>query len=399
MKRTKNMSILLSPSIKRFTSCKQIITFSVMLAAVSGLVHAEELAEGFYSLEQRALALNHLEGDEYVQLRDSLARQSVSLEPSARYTGDAAPAATQDWQRALWTQRVLDQGQFPEAGGVLDQIQGVQPKHYLLRRRGAPEVARELKRLQLPASVLIERFQNKVPHPFAERTAYSVRIDDATFNQLRRQEEEALAVGLLHALGESRAPYVQGFLLSVLVDEDEPVTSRRVALHSLGRLRSERARPEVTRLAVTESTSAELRVPAILALGLYADQDAVFSFNTILSGKPSIQIRRAVLRSANLLMVKAARVQASLEGARMIQEDCVNMLISYAPALSEPGVRNHFVETLSLMNSGDLQRKLGELERNSEPNSQVLNVVQQTKERLSVKMHRASVLGNSAHDE
>ena len=47
----------------------------------------------------------------------------------------------------------------------------------------------------------------------------------------------------------------------------------------------------------------------------------------------------------------------------------------------------------------NLQRKLEELERNSEPNPQVLNVVQQTKERLSVKMHRASVLGNSAHDE
>ena len=340
-------------------------------------------------LHDRVLKLSEVEGQAYRDLRDTLAADDMFVRQLIEDASEDASTSFENWKFAFLRDRIIAQSQFPEAELVLDEIKGVQPAVYEKRRRAEPEVARELRRLQLPPSILIERFLKKVSHPFAEPLAYERTLTLDAMSEIRGREKRALQIGILHALGDYERKYVQAFLLSILKDDAQEFALRRIALHSLGRMRSIHALPEVMQLAHGDEKNRVLQTPAILALGLYANIEAVETFNSLLKADAPLQVNQTVVRAIGILAVKANRAQPSAAEAQSVRDEASRAIIRALPWLANAGIETQLVETISLLDSTLFDREMSQHRSAAGKNSKLESVMKQVEARRALKRYRA----------
>ncbi len=183
-----------------------------------------------------------------------------------------APALAGTWRDALLAEAARERVAHPELAARLTELEGLDPGHYAARRRPEPEVGRELSRLRLPAALLAERLWS---------------LDLA---RPLEPEEEALAVGLLVALGDSSHLAAPKVLEAVLSDARAASELRQTAAVALG---ARGAAAPLVVLLNDHKADLALRVAAARGLGRVRSAEAVTALAGGLGAREPAELRRA----------------------------------------------------------------------------------------------------------
>jgi hypothetical protein len=300
----------------------------------------------------------------YIEIRNHLATDDDVLAELRQQRTDTQ-TTKYNWNRQLWVQRVLDQQAHPEATVSLDAVKGVHPGTYLHRRHPIPEVARELKRLRLPPTVLIERFLRKAgAHPFALDAEYPSAFSMPERKALRKQEESAMNEGILFALGSYHEDFVQFFLLSVIEDQMESQTNKQIAMISLGRMQSAPAFSLLKNVATNDSLEGDYRVAAIVALGHYPTKEALVTLDTLLNSKEDIDLNRASLRALGRVGTMLNRLSKSTGSAieqTALKHAAGRVLMGHVAWLAGSELETATIETIVLLRSNWLDAHMSKI--------------------------------------
>lgn len=175
----------------------------------------------------------------------------------------------------------------PDAEARLLHLDGLNPDHYLMRRRPEPEAARELTRLvqagEVPAVLLADLLLRPGAldrYPFSTAARFPKRTADAAA-RLIAQEREQLTSALLLALASSSDPFAVPAIAAVLLDETKALPDRQVAATALGRTRGAGALAPLREVALGDKTAAGLRTAAYAGLGSLRSLEAVAVLATV----------------------------------------------------------------------------------------------------------------------
>lgn len=157
----------------------------------------------------------------------------------------------------------------PDACAQAYDVEGLKPDVYLRARSPIPLATRDLSRLPNEAKpVLFEMWlKTRASYPFANETAYPA---SAKVGDLRAAEQQALAVGMLFALGSSDLRDAHAPLASAVRTERDPAI-RRAAAQALGRTHDARAVSVLDAVARTDRDES-VRLTAVAALGAHRSQ-------------------------------------------------------------------------------------------------------------------------------
>ena len=203
-----------------------------------------------------AEALLEKTGIPYIEARERLLATPAFL-TAARATLASTPYGPETWRRLVLTEALVMHATHPQDAERLRNLEGLDPGHYLLRRRPEPSVARELRRMRHAAPLMIELFAK-------ETDTYKWSSAAAA-----PAERRALRNGLLFAVGRSGHPSSRHFLIDFIERECNDCESRVAAIGALGETGSPEAVPVLLNAMAKARAEgvAEAHVAAIGALG------------------------------------------------------------------------------------------------------------------------------------
>jgi hypothetical protein len=156
----------------------------------------------------------------------------------------------------------------PERCRRIYALEGLEPRVYLRRAPGRPEVGRELARAAGLDAILVELWLGDAE---GYELGHAAAVADARrpeeIVKLVPAERAALRIGILTALGSSRSPAAEALLAGVLADPQRDEAERGVAALSLGQLGTRRGLQLLTTTAGDTRTSRTVRVAAVSGLG------------------------------------------------------------------------------------------------------------------------------------
>lgn len=213
----------------------------------------------------------------------------------------------------------------PEACAHAYSLDGLDPARWTRARVREPQVARELGRLPPDARpVLIELWtKTRDVYPYAPAAAYPKGLDPRT---ARAMEEQALAAGVLHALGGSGLDLAPALLTQALVDERDPVL-RRTAAQALGATKTAGAVSTLGQVAFDRRDDASVRAAALVGLGSHRSAAALDVLARMLASDEDTTLRTtAATALANLASAWAAHARGDLDGGAALQAGALQAL-------------------------------------------------------------------------
>lgn len=272
------------------------MTKTFLTAFAAGLL----LAPGAFAqdLEASLQQLAAADGAAYVQARDALLVQPNLAE---QLDGRAAEWSDASWQRDTIADALELRLKNPQLISKLNNLQGMDPGHYMLRRKKGPGVLNELKWLKAEAGPALAELLLKTQDLYPHIDFPPGEMDDAGRELWRAAEKQALTEGLCvvlgwtkHAsapfvledimkdagradmtrfaaatgLGETMNPAVFGTLEGVLLDDAQTMNLRGGCMAAISKLPSQEALDAL--IAFSAADQAEgLRRPAVAGLGTF----------------------------------------------------------------------------------------------------------------------------------
>jgi HEAT repeat protein len=235
-------------------------------------------------------------GDDYVAARASV----VAL-------GDSARAALESrLNGATWTDETFSDLAIatiahaylahPDVVKRVNHLEGLDPSHYLLRRRPEPECGRELKRLGSDAAgPLLELYLktfDRYPVTTAETPLPSRR---ETPEALAAKERIALRSALVMALAEAHHPSAFFVCRDVAKSSGEPEAVRFQAVEGLGTLATPASLAEIVALHDAATTPDSVRLAAIRGAARVPTSDALAFLEKRIQSDSTSERRQAVV--------------------------------------------------------------------------------------------------------
>ena len=251
-----------------------------LLGALSlvALCGAPAFAQGQASELDRALAgMKTASGDDYVAARG----KTVALGDAAKTTLEGRLASA-TWTDATWTDLAIAtiahaHLAHPEVVQRVNHLEGLDPAHYLARRRPEAECGRELKQLGPDAAgALLELFLKTFEsYPFTTAASLPPRAKGSNPADLAAQERIALREGIVYALAEARHPAAFFVCRQVARDATESEAARLQAAEGLGTVASSGSLTELTSLHDDAATPAPVKLAAIRGAARVPTADAL----------------------------------------------------------------------------------------------------------------------------
>ena len=264
-------------------------------------------------------------GTEYAEARAALAADARAVAAMEKVLA-ATAYDSQNWLRLVLMEAVVMHATRPGDAHSLRHLQGLDPEHYLRRRRPDPSVARELQQMHDSAPLMIELFLKGVD-------TYGWSSAEAA-----AMERRALTNGLLQAVGRSRHPSAVFFLAEVMARGCVCCTSCATAIRALGDTGAPEAVPVLLETAATAAAEgdAERQAMALNALGRTRRAEAWPHIKAALSYANPI-VRAAAVRSAGAFGSRRLWEDTSGAGIRM-QEEVGAALLGVFVAEEDDGV-------------------------------------------------------------
>ena len=247
-------------------------------------------------------------GTEYADARDALAADARAVAAMREVLATTAYDA-QNWLRLVLMEAVVMHATRRGDAHSLRHLEGLDPEHYLRRRRPEPSVARELRQMYDSAPLMIELF-------LKELDTYEWSSAEAA-----AMERHALADGLLLAVGRSRHPSAVFFLAEVVAGGCECCASCATAILALGDTGAPEAVPVLLEAAAAaaDGGDTERQAIALNALGRIRRAETWPHIKAALSHADPI-VRTAAVRSAGAFGSQRLWGDTSARGTQIQEE-------------------------------------------------------------------------------
>lgn len=304
---------------------KNTALFAATIAG-TGLLAITALAA---PLPSRLIALDDLNGSAYVTARDAYLAQL--RDPDAAKELERAitecPWDSESWRYGVVAEAIASRIVDPDVDRAFDHLRGLDPQHYLHRRRPEPEVTRELTSARLPAAVLIERFLKTLDLlPPSDPSRFPPAVSPGLVAHHQREEREALATGLLVAIGRSghrAAPFV---LRDVVISASAPSIQRRVAATWLGASQAVLAGPALR--VLTGSHDDGLVIAGLTGASRLHNEEGLAILLDSWNRSGALETRRAALLGLGGFASARAWVSHEHPGAPAIRQRAASALVT-----------------------------------------------------------------------
>lgn len=323
----------------------------------------------------RIAELAHSNGQQYVSLREQVLAQ-------ANFSSWVAAQEPRGWQEAVLLEALSLRAGDPTVEEPLQRLQGVNPTYYLRYRRPEPVVGRELLTLQLPAAILIERYQKTFAlHPL-HQASYPAHLSSAQVEQLADQERLAMRSALLFAVGKSGHRWAAPFLASVAQNPEADLVLRSIAARSIGDTQSGQADTYLRQLLDSEDLA--VVTGAVQGAGKLRQASALGLLEQALNGASSTEVRQAALMGlagyANARTWRGSQVKA-VEQDRL-RQGAATALANAVTRAWAPSVRAALVQALAAAAHPSLTPALQAIEA-GHPSAEARAIAAQALELLS----------------
>ena len=289
------------------------------------VVAAWLLCTGTISADTPGEALVLTEGAEYRKTRNELVADGRSVAEMRE------ALATTAYRADNWLGLVLTEAAVMRATGHGDvrrlrNLEGLDPAHYLLRRRPEPNVARELDRTRDSAPLMMELL-------LKELDGYRWSSVDAA-----PMERRALVRGLLLAIGRSGHPASVFLLAHVAAEGCASSTSCEPVIRALGDTGSAAAVPVLVKLAAEarEENHVDRVATVLLAMGRIR-RDEVWPHIEAGLAHPAAIVRTAAARAAGA-MGSSRYWRRAVASGEVIQEAVGAALVEVLVTEEDDGV-------------------------------------------------------------
>ncbi|MBI5508954.1 MAG: HEAT repeat domain-containing protein [Deltaproteobacteria bacterium] len=278
-------------------SGRRILPIAVLVALTATTAGAAPVTPRDPGLEvDAALAtMEHAEGDAYVSARRALLSEGEGIEAELSRRLAAARFSAASFVRDSLTAAALSWRRDADRARRLYELRGLRPEIYLTTPPGRPEVARELKRLALPAPLLAELWlKGDRVYPFAGPGAYPTTLATAERDRLHAEERRALRAGLLVALARSHHPAATPLIRQALADPSLHTGLRAVAAEAAGALGDLTAVPTLLTYAGDPKVPGAIRLGAITGLGKLRASASLEALGRLLARAPDAVHQSAI---------------------------------------------------------------------------------------------------------
>ena len=316
-----------------------------LLAAALWVLSAAALAAQAPPVAAAIERLLDESGRAYVVAREALLERPDVVD-AARAVLETTAHGPATWRSRVLAEALILHVSHPEEAERLQNLQGLDSDHYLLRRRPVPSAARELRGLRHVAPLMIELFLKGVE---------SYRWSSPATAQA---EAAALRRDLLAAIGRSDHPASVHFLTDVIAGGCACCESCNAAVVALGDTGSVQALPVVLEVLdrARREQDAEGYTAGVAALGRMRHVEVWPHLQAELRS-PDPRIREAAIRSAAAYGSRWYWTADPIEGAR-VRAAIGSSLLDVLAETEDEGVVLAVLESLGSVATPQLRNTL-----------------------------------------
>jgi hypothetical protein len=267
-------------------SSKTLTAAGLFLSLLASVAAAQEL-----NVDASLRSMAQAEGAAYVRARDALLAQPGAAEALEAHLAQANWRSVEDALAASALARLRQ----PKLVQRVNALEGVDAAVYMQRRRPMPTVMRELRNLGPEAAPGMLELVLKTRGSYAYTNAFSRKLSTAEIERLQREQEVALAGGLLMVLGHSKHPAASFVLRRELLDASKGVAYRSAAAAGLGETGETAALTSLSAVARDREQAGELRGACLHAAAQLRGEAALELLVELSEGERPLQLRQSAV--------------------------------------------------------------------------------------------------------
>tara|TARA_B100000676_G_scaffold189999_1_gene186836 strand:- start:694 stop:1632 length:939 start_codon:yes stop_codon:yes gene_type:complete len=175
-------------------------------------------------------------------------------------------------------------------------FKGLDPQHYLGRRRPEPNIDRELRNaLSYAAEYMALYAANLEGYPFSAKSAYPSELSAETILALQGKERIALKTGIIRLAARSQHPAAFDFLQNIINKGSEEILMRATAARALAWTQQANAQALLLALMDNPREALPVRSAAVQALAHFKTPEVLGHFRKLMWSNNSPELTRALV--------------------------------------------------------------------------------------------------------